>query len=829
MNEDNGFRGKKGANIFFLVICVCAIAVVIHAGYVSGTQNTRLEVKSPDSFTQGWVARTETGDKKLEIVSREAADAVGDTLTIHNTLPKNLQTDDTLCLQTKNEIVTAFVDGEQIYYYGKKDQEVYGFGVGAVWNTIPLSKDYSGKTIKLKLTPIGERTGLAPYSIMLGSNNSVVASLIWDKIGLICISIILLVISIAALLVAFSRTRVKNGESKAILFFALFVFLGAIWMSSDSDLWQFMIGDMGISYMMFGVSFYLLFLPFALFMAEIIPKHAKLFYAVACFGGAYALVRIALFTAGVIDFEKGLYWLHILMAALIILSNVALWYPVVKTKKIRLAGESIAISVFTVTEAVALCDFYINDKLDMYRSGYASGFYIGIILFVAITIVGALRYNRKMKEQAIRADFFEQRAYTDELTGLLNSKGFDDKVAEILRTLPHDRCCAIVDMDVNYFSQFNARRGLDEGNKLLVRIAKEIRDSCGSGELCARLEADHFTCFLQGNDIDEIMDRLKDRAAQARERINEEMLLMSYGVTEVKDYSQTVTALRNEALLAKRSIKGNYETYIALYDRKTHEKQLREIEILSSFEAALDNKEYVIYLQPKIDTASEEVAGAEALVRKIEPNGSTVSAGEIIEILERKGFVAKLDYYILELVCIMLKRLIDDDMKPFPISSNFSKVHIYDPEFVDKVTEIVDRYELPHRLIEIEITESVFLMDTAKLKATVDRLHAGGFTVSLDDFGGGYSSLNMLKDVSVDTIKMDKKFLENLTENSRSMKIIMHTLIMAQDLGIKTVAEGVETKEQLDFFRAAGCDLIQGFYYSRPLCEEDFIEKYVRR
>ena len=203
------------------------------------------------------------------------------------------------------------------------------------------------------------------------------------------------------------------------------------------------------------------------------------------------------------------------------------------------------------------------------------------------------------------------------------------------------------------------------------------------------------------------------------------------------------------------------------------------------------------------------------------------SAWTIIKAHESKGFVAKLDYYILEQVCKFHRRCLDEGRTCSPISNNFSRVHLFDLDFPARIAEVVDKYRLPYDLIEIELTETAFLVGKDTLQTMVRRLHERGFRVAIDDFGTGYSSLTMLKDVDVDIIKLDRAFLANCTQDPRAAAVIEHTLRLAQEMDIATVAEGVETIEELNFLRNLGCDMIQGYYYSRPLPEEASREKYL--
>ena len=811
----------------FLPAILCAAAAVWLVAAKMTLEDTQLTLAEPTALSQGWSAKTDNGTVELSEASRPAAGCVGVLLRLENTLPETLPGSSTLAFQTKNESVRVWVDDELVYSYGETPQRAYGFGVGAVWNIAPLPEGAGGKSVSVELVPIGGSTGLAPYEFLLASRGDVVSYLAERSLLRIVMSAVLSLIGVCSLLLAAAFALKGDSRLSSAVYFGLFVLLAAVWMITDSGLLQFLIPNKGVSYLMFGCSFYLLCSPLALFMAEVMPEQGRLFRGLSTANSLYALLRITLYVRGAVNFESGLWQLHLLMAAIILVFNVTLWRPVIRGGRFEQPELGLAVSVFTLVEGVSLVSFYLEDKLNVQRNGYSSGFYVGVLLFVFITLAGVIKRARQVREQAFKAQFFERRAYTDELTGLLNTKGFDDKCAELLKTAPAEQSCAVVDFDVNFFSQYNASNGLEAGDALLKRIAAELSRCCRDDELFARQEADHFVCLLRGESFSAILERLRREDAAVRRRMTAHKLLLSYGAVEVLDRSLSVAELRNQALVAKRTVKGNYERNIAIYDRSLHEAQLQEVEILSGFERALANDEYVIFLQPKIAVATEKLGGAEALVRHIAPDGSVISAGPIIEALESKGFVAKLDFYILGLVCKFLRRCLDEGRRVCPVSSNFSRVHLYDPDFASRVAEIVNGYNIPHELVEIELTESAFLAGKDVLQFTARRLHDFGFQVSVDDFGSGYSSLNMLKDVDVDTIKLDRGFLADFAENPRAGTVIEHTLRLAQEMKINCVAEGIESAEQLEFLRRRRCDYVQGYYYSRPLPVVAFVEKYL--
>ncbi len=812
---------------FSLLALVFASAVVLYAAWYLPHENTMLRRTRPITLSDGWQARDGDEIAPLSEPSRPAANNLHKPLVLTTTLPSSLPSNLSLCFQTKNESVRVYLGDECVYAYGETPQRVYGHGVGAIWNFAKLPGDAGGKTLTVELTPVDQRTGLEPYRFLLGNHDCLISELIMESMSSLIACTILALIGLSTMIMTCIEWARHEKRAGATFHFSVFVLLSTLWVAADRGITQFFIADKGVSYLLFGCSFYLLCSPFAMFMAETAPEHKRLFRAFSMANSAYAVLRIALYAAGVVDFETGLWILHLLMATLILGVNITLLAPVLRTKQFRGQALCWATSALSIVEGVTLLLFYAGDKLDLKRNGYSAGFDLGILAFVSIVAVGAYRRARYVRQQAFKAEFFEKRAYTDELTGLLNVKGFDDKCAALLREAPSDACYAVIDFDVNYFSQYNANNGLDAGDELLKWIGDTLRDLCREGELFARQEADHFVVLVKDTSMDAILARVRAADAMVREALSEKMLLVSYGVVEVQNRALSPATLRNHALVAKHTVKGNYEQNIALYDHRLHEAQLEEMELLSGFEAALQGNEYVIFLQPKIDAVNESLRGAEALVRRLMPDGSVTSAWTIIKAHESKGFVAKLDYYILEQVCKFHRRCLDEGRTCSPISNNFSRVHLFDLDFPARIAEVVDKYRLPYDLIEIELTETAFLVGKDTLQTMVRRLHERGFRVAIDDFGTGYSSLTMLKDVDVDIIKLDRAFLANCTQDPRAAAVIEHTLRLAQEMDIATVAEGVETIEELNFLRNLGCDMIQGYYYSRPLPEEASREKYL--
>ena len=239
--------------------------------------------------------------------------------------------------------------------------------------------------------------------------------------------------------------------------------------------------------------------------------------------------------------------------------------------------------------------------------------------------------------------------------------------------------------------------------------------------------------------------------------------------------------------------------------------------------AALDAREFAIYLQPKLDLRTDAVVGAEALVRWIDPVRGLVPPSDFIPLFERNGFVVDLDLCVFEQVCALLRAWIDGGRRPVVLSVNMSRAHLADPCFLGRYEEIRRRHDVPASLIEIELTETLVFEDPVGLGRVIDELHAAGYSCSMDDFGSGYSSLNVLKDIDVDVLKLDRVFFDAVdADTGRGAAIVDIVIELARRLRMRTVAEGVETREQAAFLKRAGCDMIQGYLFSRPVPPVEF-------
>lgn len=405
----------------------------------------------------------------------------------------------------------------------------------------------------------------------------------------------------------------------------------------------------------------------------------------------------------------------------------------------------------------------------------------------------------------------------DLLTGIYNKNKFFKETSRILKNNLHCKF-VMVRLDIQHFKVINDIFGSIEGDKILCYIAKKISELVkryNMGSYC-RMEGDIFyICFpYKEEDSANIIERLQK--IMVGYDINFELMLY-FGLYVIEDHYMPIDLMCDRANLASRTVKGNYVTRYAFYDESLRRKIIHEQEIVREMNDALLNNQFKIYLQPKYHLSNNEIIGAEALVRWIHPKKGIIPPMEFIPIFEKNGFIMKLDYCVWEMACKLLRKWIDEGKNVKPISVNVSKINLYNPNLCDNIIDLVKKYDISPKLLELELTESAYTDNPDLLNDIVRRLQSYGFTIMMDDFGSGYSSLNMLKDVSVDILKIDLRFLSGEDKTGRGGNILSSVIRMAKWLNLPVIAEGIETREQAEFLRSIGCIDGQGYYFAKPI------------
>lgn len=444
----------------------------------------------------------------------------------------------------------------------------------------------------------------------------------------------------------------------------------------------------------------------------------------------------------------------------------------------------------------------------------------------SLTLI-SLVYAIKMRVDKHR-EGIEKMLLVDEVTGGDSRAAFYIKMDEAVKNNPPNTYTVAL-LNVRNFKLINNNFGFLEGDKILKNIYYEIEKHLNKGEFLCRSEIDNFFICMKENDEEIIKRRLKEIEIDINkcewEYSSKYSIQFAFGLALVEDTSMDHRTIMNYARFSCSNYKKTreFKNYSKIVEELSRENRLNYM-----FENSLKNGEFKVYLQPKMNIKNNRCQGAEALVRWIHPEEGMISPGEFIGLFEENDKIIELDFYVFEEVCKIIKSWIDNDKNVVPISVNLSRKHLKNTVFIDKFVDIKNKYSVPDGLIEFEILESVALDDEKIniLISILDKIHQNGFLCSLDDFGSGYSLLSVLSELRVDTIKLDRKFFRDF-EDERSKNVIESFINVCERINTKVVAEGIESKEQLDYLRKVNCELVQGFIFSKPIDVESFEKSFL--
>lgn len=412
-------------------------------------------------------------------------------------------------------------------------------------------------------------------------------------------------------------------------------------------------------------------------------------------------------------------------------------------------------------------------------------------------------------------------AETDSLTGVYSEQGFCHYADELRKS--KDTEYTLLRFDVNHFKAINELFGAEKSLAILKLIADRLKVLVGNDGICGRLGADIFTVCMPTDKLDaeKIVNDLEQLISKTLPGFNASIYSAIYCMN---DPETSVELMLDRAGLAIQQIKGNYLDRFTKYNGLVKDVMLKEQALTSDMEFALGNNEFCIHIQPIYDIHTGKVVSAEALVRWNHSKRGLLPPDSFIPLFERNGMIAKLDHHVWGLACAFLKKLIDEGVEPVPISVNVSRVNLFLPSLGDDIVALLDKYGIGREYLKLEITESARTADQTRLVEAVRKLKELGFTIVMDDFGTGYSSLRVLKDMPIDVVKIDMNFVAELGSSNKASIIVKHMSTLAKALGMTVIAEGVETKEQLGYLKSVECDQLQGYYFSKPLTEDDFIK-----
>lgn len=453
-----------------------------------------------------------------------------------------------------------------------------------------------------------------------------------------------------------------------------------------------------------------------------------------------------------------------------------------------------------------------------------------VILLISILLILFMSQKSHYKQM-------EKVVFIDNITGGMNNIAFRLKCESLIPNSPPNTYSVIL-FDVKKFKLINEQFGSEQGNNVLCKIMHILQVCCKEKGFVARADADNFFVCLNESKPDVILHVID----KVLKKVDEEVVLFNQnrtipihfvlqsGVYIVDDPSLDITIIQDRAKLACQNRSPLEDRICKFYDISIMKEWEKELELNGLFENSLQNHDFHLYLQPKVYTRDNKVGAAEALVRWHHPHKGMIFPSDFIPVFEENGNICKLDVYVFEEICKVISCWKKSGKEILPISVNLSRQHFQRPNCLKVFADIAKRYQIPEKTIELELTESIFFDDQGieNVKDYIKEMHRLGFLCSLDDFGAGYSSLGLLMEFDVDAIKLDRKFFKDIN-NPKVKDVITSTVELSHKIDISVVAEGIETFEQLKFIKEVHCDMIQGYFYSKPLPIEEFeswIEKY---
>ncbi|MBH7724244.1 EAL domain-containing protein [Clostridioides difficile] len=467
--------------------------------------------------------------------------------------------------------------------------------------------------------------------------------------------------------------------------------------------------------------------------------------------------------------------------------------------------------IFSIPETVV----FSNSEQIINRAIYAVLF----IILIFIAIIFYIIYIKKSNEKEILS-----LAYEDKVTHIGNQNKFYRECSKYLLDKPSLNYI-IVYFDINNFKMINDTFGYEFGDNLLITIAKALKEELTEGEVYARLSSDYFAIFCDykngRNKIIRKLDNIRSNIESNLSIVFE--ISLCVGIYFVEEGEVDIQKAVNKANMARSVAKGKNINY-AIYNEDVRNKLSEESMILDDIKIALVKNQFEVYYQPKFSLVTGEMIGSEALIRWNHPEHGFISPAVFIPIAEKSKLILKIGRFVFERVCNDLSEWKKQGKKIVPVSINLSRVELYQPDIVKFINKTIQMYNLSSDFIEIEITETVAINELNILKNVLNELRKYGFSISMDDFGTGYSSISCLRDMPIDILKLDKSFLNGIEHDERSRNIAKSIVSLAKSLDLVVIIEGVESKEQAELMKQFGCDLVQGFYFARPMPAKNFLD-----
>ncbi|MBQ7582753.1 MAG: EAL domain-containing protein [Lachnospiraceae bacterium] len=824
MQEEQPAMSLEAVLIGFvaLFVLVAVYTVLLFRNYSEPQESLLLRPAGVESFGHGFIDAYTGKALEAQIIMLDR----GETFSLQKTMPEGMADDLKLSMLSEGVRLQVYSDDRLIYASGTDDAEIMGREPGRIVDMIDLSDVPAGADLCLTFTCYKRHGTINLGSMYTGSEASLLLHALWRNIPTVfgCTFALFLGLMLVGYGLYFRIKRTPYaGEVMLIGTFSLLI---ALWASMDATLFQLFTDKLAIRYQMHFYLLSVLFVPFVIMYknrcrGKVAPLIVLNFSFVATL-----LLNTVLYAFGIMPLSDSVYFTYALWIILWILCFIT------TLKEKRLYGNDslrIPFLAYSYIILAALSDFVLYELRLTDKDSLL--FKIVLILFLMLFSVSIFRANFTSLREKQFVAYYKNMAFTDPVTEGHSINWFTENATNSLK---RGRDFAVVYYDLTHFKMVNDTIGRRGGDKMLKEIYAVVDQALQPAESMCHAGDAHFLMLLHETD----RARIKERLQKMMEAMNQvpmggmehNRIGVIAGVYQAGEEELSVPRMIDRAIMARNEMRIEVINGFgcAFFTPAILDKLRREDDLKNRMLDGMKAGEFQIYLQPKVDPQTGKVEGAEALARWLDPIEGLISPVEFIPVFENNGSIISMNLFMLRGTIKIINNWLKEGIKPVTVSVNLSRVSIYNPLFMDAFTVIMKEPETPVSYLEFEFTENVVYESAEQMNELVNKIHGFGSTCSIDDFGCSYSNLTMLKDIPVDVLKLDQDFLKQHAAGAedRSMTIVESIISMAHELNMTVVVEGVENEEQADFLKGCGCDMIQGYYYARPLPVAEF-EQYL--
>jgi EAL domain-containing protein (putative c-di-GMP-specific phosphodiesterase class I)/GGDEF domain-containing protein len=722
--------------------------------------------------------------------------------------------------------ITASIDGKTVSEIGKKQQGVLTFDIGPTWQEIPLSSNDCGKTLTLKIDNYSSRQYFKLSSACMGTYNDINLTIVRNNISNLAEGLIIILIAVILLIYSIVLRHYHiNDDRMAMQYLSILSFTLTVWFMMDSPIMMIPLSISAFRYMAAIFSMFISAVPCVLFFSEILTATQKTLKTLLSFYIMALIAVLLMIGLGCITLEQSFY-IFIIAAIIVFVMINKCCLDEYREKHDRLFLYLLMANAVLLTGAVANTLSYIFDNVydvtNIFRRSY--------IVFLACIGFTLVRRSLRRFADIRAAAHYRDLAYVDPVTGGDTRLRFEEDINSRSR---RDHAW-FINIDLINYKIVNQAYGWEKGDRLLAEMYSDIKGTLRENERLCNLGNASFGYLLYSESGEDTKKRIADisaRLVKCARHIDRNLLVgAAYYACPISEDENSLNELLDMTRMAYQNPYAERipELNCYIYNDKCRKELLFDKELENALSDAIQNKEFIPYFQPKIDLSTGRMSCAEALSRWNSPKYGMLMPGRFIPLFERNGMIFDVDLCIFEQVCRTINHWVDVGLEPPRVSVNVSKAVIQREDLVKRYCDVVRKTHANPRYLEFELTESLAYDDYDKIQSILDVIHSYGSTCSMDDFGKSYSNLNALGMLNFDTVKMDKCFFDNgFPADMKKQQMVEGTLNLLKGLRLEVVAEGIEDADQAAELKRLGCDMIQGFYYAKPMPVSEF-EMFMR-